>query len=68
VPTSPPGAMAVRVIATAVPTSSGEKGGVAVAPLVGGGTGGIGKSQARAAMLRIRKAIRGGACLLIFTS
>jgi hypothetical protein len=67
VPLSPPGTIAVRVIATAVPTSSGEKGGVTV-PLLVGGTEGIGKSQARAAIANIRKALRGRESLFIFTS
>ncbi len=62
-----PGAEAVGVIATTVPTWSGEKGGVAVPPVDGTGTG-IGSSHARAATPSIRNAIKGRMFLLIGTS
>ena len=66
VDSAPPGTAAVRVIATAVPTCSGEKGGVAVPPVGGTGTGtGMGKSQARVTIPRIRNARKGRKRLFI---
>jgi hypothetical protein len=64
---SPASTAPVSVIATAVPTSSGEKGGVAVAAFGGTvtGTEGTGRSQARAAMVKLRNARRGRMCLFI---
>jgi hypothetical protein len=56
-------------MATAVPTSSGENGGVAVPLLrVGRLTGGIGSAHASMAIARARNANRGLSCFLMVTS
>src|SRR6476660_1278558 len=66
------GAAAVNVMATAVPTSPGEKGGVAVPLFCGGapagGRDGIGKTQARMAAEIARNAIRNRKELFMVTS